>query len=293
MRERHDLPKLEPRAPGAHKGDFGRVLLVGGSRGMAGAIGLAGLAALRSGAGLVRLGVPQGVLATVAGYEPSYMTVGLGEDSAGRLGAGAWSELESVVGGSDVVACGPGWGRSEELARLGAAMYCQSSVPTVFDADALFALAQQRQDLGLHAAPRIVTPHEGEFRRLLGAGAPDSRSEVVAAAHNLARDAQLVLVLKGHRTLVTDGNDWAENETGNPGMATGGTGDVLTGVIAALVAQGLGCWEAARLGVHVHGLAGDFAARELGEISLIASDLVRFLPRAFRACCGEGGAPSA
>jgi NAD(P)H-hydrate epimerase len=165
-------------------------------------------------------------------------------------------------------------------------LYTGIEAPAVFDADALWALAEHRDVLDRAAGPRVLTPHAGEFRRLLGADAPNDRLELEHAAAQLAVHCRLILVLKGHHTLVTDGQQMWHNTTGNPGMATGGTGDVLTGVITALIGQGLSPFDAARLGVFVHGLAGDLAADELGQVSLIASDLLRFLPAAFRAVGG-------
>ncbi len=276
----NDLPRLPERAPEAHKGHFGLALIVGGSRGMAGAVALAGMAALRGGAGLVRLAVPQACLETVAGFEPSYMTCPLADDPAGRLSIAALEQVRELAEDATVVACGPGLGRSAQLNQLVCRLYEQLPRPMVVDADGLNALAAAGESLGKHAAPRILTPHPGEFARLLGQKLEgDQRDQ---AADQLAARWGVVLVLKGHRTRVTDGTHLAINPTGNPGMATGGSGDVLTGLITALVCQGLEPFDAARLGVYLHGLAGDLAAEELGQESLIASDLVGFLPEAFR-----------
>lgn len=254
-------------------------MIVGGSQGMAGAVALAGMAALRGGAGLVRLAVPETVLDQVAGFEPSYMTVPLPADSAGRLADEAFDRIAKLADAATVVACGPGLGRSAPLDRLVVRLYQEIERPMVFDADALNALAASPQTLALHKGPRILTPHPGEFARLVGAKLEDeARSEAAVA---LASRCGIVLVLKEHRTLVTDGRRLAINATGNPGMATGGSGDVLTGLIAALACQHLEPFDAARLAVHLHGLAGDLAAEKLGQVSLIASDLVRYLPDAF------------
>ncbi len=275
------LPRLPERAADAHKGDFGLVLIVGGSRGMAGAVALAGMAALRGGAGLVRLAVPDVCQDCVAAFEPSYMTVALPSDDAGRIDAGAWETIVTLAKVATVVACGPGLGRCDGLSALVGRLYGELAQPLVVDADALNALATQREVLARPGGPRILTPHPGEFSRLISARLAAERRE--AAAVELAARCGIVVVLKGHQTLITDGNRRANNTTGNPGMATGGSGDVLTGLIAALVSQGLEQFAAARLGVHLHGLAGDLAAARLGQESLIAGDLVRFLPDAFRA----------
>lgn len=316
------LPRLAPRRSDGHKGDYGRALLIGGSRGMSGAIALAGMSALRAGAGLVRLAVPDPCLETVAAFEPSYMTTALSSDSEGRIAAEAIDDLRPLVTQATCVACGPGLGRSAQLTALVRMLYRSVTQPLVVDADALNALAADGQGLADHAGQRILTPHPGEFRRLAGSGlstghasgdvaalsasalsaspmkttlrdaaaiasaessaAESSATEMADAAIEIARRDSLVIVLKGHRTLVTDGLRAYRNTTGNPGMATGGSGDVLTGLITALVCQSLAPWDAARLGVYLHGLAGDLASRRFGQVSLIASDLVRFLPRAFR-----------
>jgi len=279
------LPSLPPRKPDSHKGDYGRLLLIGGSQGMAGAIALSGMAALRSGAGLVKLATANSCQATVASFEPSAMTIGLAADEHGRISEAALPAVIEAAKEAAVVACGPGLGRSDGLAQVVAWLYQNISQPLVLDADALTLLAKEESILAKAAGPRILTPHPGEFARLLGRQSfPPSERE--SLAREFAREKKLVLVLKGHRTVVSDGTRTAINHTGNPGMATGGTGDVLTGVITAIVAQGLPPYEAARLGVHVHGLAGDLAAAELGQVSLIASDLVTYLSRAWKSLAG-------
>lgn len=272
------LPRLPERSRDAHKGDFGLALVVGGSRGMAGAVALAGMAALRGGAGLVRLAVPDVCLDTVAGFEPSYMTLALPADRRGRIAFEARAGIVAAAAQARWVAYGPGLGRSAGLDALTAWLFAHLPRPMVIDADGLNALAARCEALGPAPAPRILTPHPGEFARLFGRRiSPEERE---SAARALAARWQTVVVLKGHRTVITDGTRLAINPTGNPGMATGGSGDVLTGLIAALGCQGLAPFEAAQLGVFLHGLAGDLAARELSEEALMASDLVRFLPNA-------------
>jgi ADP-dependent NAD(P)H-hydrate dehydratase len=281
-----NLPHLPPRQPDAHKGDFGRALLIGGSRGMAGAISLAGMACLRSGAGLVKLATPDCILDIVAGFEASYMTVPLPCDSSGRIKLKSPRKLTELLAPATCVACGPGLGRSKRLQSFVRSLYASVPQAMVIDADGLNALAAVEDGLVNPAGPRILTPHPGEFNRLRK-NPPEhseSREQQVAAARELAAEHHVIIVLKGHRTVITDGSRSVENTTGNPGMATGGTGDILTGVITALVCQGLSPFDAAVLGAHVHGLAGDLAAAELGQVSLIASDLVRFLPQAFQNC---------
>jgi ADP-dependent NAD(P)H-hydrate dehydratase len=273
------LPKLPPRDPDAHKGDFGTALIVGGSRGMSGAVALAGMAALRGGAGLVRLAVPDVCLETVAGFEPSYTTLPLPCDAAGRISLKAADQIIEHSAAATVMALGPGLGRSTELDQLATRLYRKIALPMVVDADGLNALASQPDVLARPGGPRILTPHPGEFARLTGKKLDGEARQ--QAAVELAARCGVVLLLKGHRTLATDGKRQAINATGNPGMATGGSGDVLTGLITALLCQLLEPFEAAQLGAHLHGLAGDLAAKELGQVSLIAQDLVEFLPAAF------------
>jgi NAD(P)H-hydrate epimerase len=273
------LPRLPERAADSHKGDYGRALLVGGSRGMAGAIALAGMATLRTGAGLVSLAVPESCLDTVAGFEPCYTTYPLPADSAGRLDRPARRRLAELTEQATTLACGPGLGRSEPLAHLVGWLYRSIDKPLVVDADGLNALAASSEGLAQPAGPRVLTPHPGEFRRLLAA-AGRTADDFAPAARELARQHEIVIVLKGHRTLITDGYRSVHNRTGNPGMATGGTGDVLTGMITALLCQGLNPFEAAVLGVHVHGLAGDLAAEQLTQFAMTARDLIERIPAA-------------
>jgi NAD(P)H-hydrate epimerase len=279
-----NLPQLPPRSADAHKGDFGRALLIGGSRGMGGAISLAGMACLRSGAGLVKLAVPESILDTVASFEASYMTVPLPDDSRGQIKLKTERKLLKQIRPATCVACGPGLGRSKRLESLVRCLFECVLQPMVIDADGLNNLAASSEEVPQAAGPRILTPHPREFARLTHRETQGvvPRDEQIEAARQLAHEHRLIIVLKGHRTVITDGMQTIENTTGNPGMATGGTGDILTGVITALVCQGLSPLDAAVLGVHVHGLAGDLAAAELGQVSLIASDLLRFLPQAFQ-----------
>jgi ADP-dependent NAD(P)H-hydrate dehydratase len=280
-----DLPPLPSRRRDSTKYDHGRVVVVAGSRGMAGAAALASMATLRSGAGLVEAVVPISIQATVAGFDPCVMTAGMAEDDAGRFAAAALPMIQERCLKADAVAVGPGLGRSDALVEIVAELWRTLPVPVVLDADGLWALShlgqQARAD---HAGPRVLTPHAGELQRLLGeepsrAAAAD-RVTLEEAATALARDTGCVVVLKGPGTLVTDGARQLHNETGNPGMATAGTGDVLTGVIAALLAQGMKPFDAARLGAWVHGAAGDVTVNEAGSF-ITAEKLLEFLRVAF------------
>ncbi|MEK6236585.1 MAG: NAD(P)H-hydrate dehydratase [Planctomycetales bacterium] len=282
------LPASPPRKPDGHKGDFGRGLIVGGSQGMSGAAVLAGRALLRGGVGLGFLAVPEGIQAIVAAAEPSYLTVSLQADAEGRVSGDSRNRIVEQASRSDAIGYGPGMGQSPGLTALTVWLYQNLAQPMVVDADGLNALAQLPDALGSPGGPRILTPHPGEFSRLIGESTRMVQENRAQFAASFAQRHNLVLVLKGRGTVVTDGRRAVLNPTGNPGMATGGSGDVLTGLLTALLAQGMPPFDAARLGVYVHGLAGDLAAAELGQLSLIASDLVDYLPKAFRQCDASG-----
>jgi len=291
-----DLPRLPPRRRESSKRDYGRVVVVGGSLGMAGAPALAAMAALRGGAGLVELVVPEPVLGVAAGFDPCVMTRSL---PAGRDGTFRAGGVEAVLAGlrrADAVAVGPGIGRSPAVRELVVAVWRRVAAAAVFDADALWALATEPGGAGPAGGPRVLTPHAGEMLRLLGRdpAGPEvgDRLPLEREAIATAAAAGAVVVLKGAATLVTDGRRQAHNTSGNPGMATAGTGDVLTGVTAALLAQALPPFDAARLAAWVHGRAGDAAASDLGEVSMTARDLLERLHVGFRAAGGDEPATS-
>lgn len=278
------LPQLPPRSADSHKGDFGRVLIVGGSRGMSGAPALAGMAALRSGAGLVTVAIPSSIQAIVASFEPAYMTLGCGTETNAAFESVIGEPLLNTAEGMSAVAIGPGMGTDSSTVELVQRLLIELPVPTVVDADGLNALAKNVSLLKQSTGRRILTPHPGEFSRLIGKKASeDEQTRVYQAAElcNQGKAGDTIVVLKGHRTIVTDGQRYSINTTGNPGMATGGTGDCLTGIIVALTAQALDPFAASRLGAHVHGLAGDLAAATLGQVSMTARDLIDYLPKAF------------
>ncbi|MBI3862477.1 MAG: NAD(P)H-hydrate dehydratase [Planctomycetia bacterium] len=278
------LPSLPARPDDSHKGSFGSVLIVAGSRGMSGAAALAGRGALRGGAGLVTVAVPIGVQPIVAAIEPSYLTAGLTEDDDGRFGRLAATEILNLSKNVTAVAIGPGWGKSGDLMDLAQIIYTHVDKPLIVDADALNALAASSGGIPSPAvrAPRILTPHPGEFARLTGTDTQTIQNDRQTLAAEFALKHKVVVVLKGQGTVITDGTKAAINTTGNSGMATGGTGDVLTGLIAALLAQEMAPFDAAHLAVHLHGLAGDLAAAEVGKPGMIASDLPCYLGRAWR-----------
>lgn len=276
-------PPAPHRSSDSHKGTYGRLLIIAGGRGMAGAAALAGISGLRGGAGLVHLAVPESIVPVVCQFEPSYLVAGLPEDAAGFLNASARSgPLAVEIQGKDALAVGPGLGQSVEITRLIEELNHLVTLPIVFDADALNAIAKNPASLSKAAGPRILTPHPGEFSRLINLDTKTVQANREEYALVFAQRHEIILLLKGHRTIITDGERLAINETGNPGMATGGCGDVLTGLIGALLAQGMTAFDAAHLGAYLHGLAGDLAARELSQPGLIASDLPHFVARAWR-----------
>ena len=278
------IPGLPARPDDSHKGSYGSVLLIVGSRGMSGSACLSGLGALRGGAGLVTVALPAGIQSIVASTEPSFMTVALPEDAKGRISRLAAAEILSRVQHATAVAIGPGWGRSPDLDELAHLLFTTIDKPLVVDADALNALASSPGGFPKphHAAPRILTPHPGEFARLIASQTKLVQADREALAVEFARQHRVFVVLKGHATVVTDGEKVFVNTTGNSGMATGGSGDVLTGLLPSLLAQGMVPFDAAQLAVYLHGLAGDLAAVDFSQPGLIASDLPRFLGKAWK-----------
>ncbi len=278
--------QLPDRPADGHKGTFGRILIIAGSRGMSGAACLCGVSALRGGAGLVYLLVPHSVQAIVASYEPAYLTLEFPDlADTGMLTEPVRQSLLSALKDKDAVAIGPGLGNSAAVGELVRFAVAEAQVPAVIDADGLNVLAEAFQAGAFKAdsaAPRILTPHPGEFARLSGLSMNEIQSNREAFAREFAARHNVVLLLKGPQTIITDGERIAFNSTGNSGMATGGSGDVLTGLIAALLGQKLSPFEAARTGAYLHGLAGDLAAEELSEPGLISSDLPLYLARAWK-----------
>jgi len=278
-----DLPRLLPRSPDSHKGTFGRAVLVAGSRGMSGAAVLCGSAALRGGAGLVTVACPRDIQGWVAVGNPCYTTISLSQREDGAFAVSAPDELYTTAAGADAVGIGPGLGShpsTRDLIRQ--FLLATPSTPTVLDADGLNALVPVPTPLAERTAPLVMTPHPGEFARLLGIPTEQVQANRQELAVGFAMKWSAVIVLKGHQTIVTDGNRVFVNGTGNPGLATGGTGDVLTGLITALVAQKVPAFDAAVLGTWVHGRAADHAAADLGQLALTAGDLLTYLPRALR-----------
>ncbi|NQU75941.1 MAG: NAD(P)H-hydrate dehydratase, partial [Planctomycetes bacterium] len=301
MQPKHveQIPVLPARRRDAHKGEMGRVLVIGGSRGMIGAPALAANAALRSGAGLVTVAVPERIQLHTAALCPCATSAPLSCTAAGELSPLAVGEVMRLVRSADVLTVGPALGVGVAQRMVVQAVLEQPEKPVVLDADGLNNLTAIDDWPTLVRCPLVLTPHPGEMARLIGrpAGQIQADRERVAAEtigdwinrRGKGQSATLVLVLKGAGTIVTDGRQMYVNDTGNPGMATGGAGDVLTGVVAALLAQGLSAFDAAVLGVRVHGSAGDLAADAIGEVSLMASDITEALAQAFRKIQQPGG----
>lgn len=268
------LSLLPDRNPWGHKGNFGKLLLLCGSRGYTGAAFFAAMGALRSGAGLVFLGVPESIygIEAVKLNEPVIFPL---PDAGGRLSADAVPEILTRFPQMDAVLVGPGLGQSEGTLAVVRAVLEKAECPVVVDADGINVLSAHRDLLRGRKSPTILTPHDGEFARLGGVIGEDR----MAAAADLAEELGCVVLLKGHETCITDGTDGYLNPTGNPGMAVGGSGDVLAGVITALLGAGLPPLEAAACGAWLHGAAGDRCAAELGQYGMLPTDMLSALPR--------------
>ncbi len=277
------VPKLPPRPVEGHKGTFGRVLVIAGSVGMTGAAALAGRSALRAGSGLVRVATSRSALPIVAALEPCYTTLSLAEDGEGRVSAKAVNAILNAVQENDVVAVGPGLGQSTGLRSVIQALLQQENLRLLVDGDGLNNLSRLPNWPEKCKADVVLTPHPGEMKRLwLGLIREEMPGDRQKTATQMAQATGAVVALKGAGTVVTDGRRLYVNTTGNPGMATAGSGDVLTGMITSLMGQDLDRLDAAILGVYLHGLAGDIASGRLGQISMMATDIIDALPEAFR-----------
>jgi NAD(P)H-hydrate epimerase len=286
-----------PRNAAGHKGDYGHALIVAGSVGKSGAAVLAGTAALRAGAGLVTVATPEPVLPIIAAHTPEIMTEPLAATRAGTISERSLEGnfLATLLKGKRAVGMGPGLSTQEETqAFVRAVVQKRASVPIILDADGLNAFAGRAAELRDSRGLLAVTPHPGEMARLLGCTTADVQARRVELSLKAAADWNAIVILKGYQTVIAapDGSAYI-NSTGNPGMATGGTGDVLTGMLAGLTAQyGTDHWQQTlAFGVYLHGLAGDIAYAEMGEAPLMASDLICAIPRAFRQFyseCGRG-----
>ena len=272
-----------PRARDSNKGRYGHVLIVAGSRGKSGAAAMAGLAALRAGAGLVTVACPEAALASVAAFSPELMTEPLAETASGVISRAALSRIQELAGKLTLIAIGPGIGTDNETRDVVRTIFEGLEKPMVVDADALNCMAGSEWKSS--GAPRILTPHPGEMSRLAARSILEIQADRIGSARAFAAERHVTLVLKGEGTVIAfpDGRVWI-NSTGSPAMATGGTGDILTGLTAGLAAQFPDDLDrATAAAVYLHGLSGEFAARHLGEQPVIATDLLRYLPEGIRA----------
>ena len=265
---------LPDRDPWGHKGDYGKILLLCGSRGYTGAAALSAMGALRTGAGLVFLGVPESIYAIEAMKlnEPVVFPL---PDEEGKLSEIAIAEIVDRLSRMDAVLIGCGLGQSQGTMAVLRAVLETAECPVVVDADGINLLAQNISLLRERTAPTILTPHDGEFARLGGILTEDR----MTSAREFAKQMGCVLLLKGHRTCISDGEVCYENSTGNPGMAVGGSGDVLAGMIVSLLGQGIAPLEAAACGAWLHGAAGDLCASQLGQYGMLPTDMLNVLPR--------------
>ena len=268
------LSILPDRDPEAHKGSFGKILLLCGSRGYTGAAYLSAMGALRSGAGLVYLGVPESIYAieAVKLNEPVVFPL---PDGGGKMSKKAIPEILERLGKMDAVLMGCGMGMSAGTLAVLETVLKNAKCPVVLDADGINLVSAHKDLLRGRTAPTVLTPHDGEYLRLAGSLGKDR----MTAAGDLARELGCVVVLKGHRTWITDGTSFCRNTTGNPGMAVGGSGDMLAGMIVSLLGQGMGPLEAAGCAVWLHGAAGDLCQKELGQYGMLPSDMLEALPR--------------
>jgi NAD(P)H-hydrate epimerase len=282
------LPKIKKRPLDMHKGDAGYLFAVAGSVGMAGAAALCSRAAMRCGVGMVRVGMPWRLAAVMGGRDPNLMTAALPETDDGTVSALAAPKILKAAEGCDVMLIGPGLSQNPQTVQCVLSLLPQVKSKLVIDADALNAVAHDKcrvlKDISRDNGLPILTPHPGEMKRLLGKevdlrSGDDVRKETAVA---FARKHKVVVVLKGHRSVVTDGSHVYFNTTGNPGMAVAGMGDVLAGAVAAFYAQGFSAFDAACLGTYIHGLAGDQVCARMGEVGMIATDLLEELPEAAR-----------
>lgn len=263
-----------PRKQNTHKGDYGRILILAGAEGYTGAPSLAAKAALRSGAGLIYLGVPEAVYPIVASKLDAPVVFPL-PDRDGRLSMDALPEILKRLETADACLLGPGLGRSEEMDALAAVILHRCRCPLVLDADGINAVSAHKDILRGAACPLILTPHEGEFRRLT----QEPEADRISGAEALAAELRAIVLRKGHETVITDGRKTYLNRTGNAGMATGGSGDVLAGILVSLLGQGVPPLEAAATAAWLHGTAGDLAAKQLGQYAMGPNDLIDHLPR--------------
>jgi hydroxyethylthiazole kinase-like uncharacterized protein yjeF len=279
---REHIDKIPSRREDSHKGDYGKVLVLAGSKGMTGAAYLCSQGALYSGSGLVTNGIPESLNPVMEIKLTEVMTLPLAETDNQSLGLKAKPKILDFAKKCDVVAIGPGLGMDGSTKMLVGELLDEVEQPVVLDADGINALEGNIDALRKREHRMVITPHPGELARLMNKDVEEIQSNRTDMAKSVAEVTGAVVVLKGHRTVVAspEGKIYV-NETGNSGMASGGTGDVLTGMIASFIGQGIDDYSAAVCAVYIHGIAGDVAAEEIGQFSMTASDILDFLPEAF------------
>jgi len=272
------------RKVNSHKGDYGHILILAGSSRYSGAALLCAEAALRSGSGLVTLGIPKSINTALIRVKPrEIITLPLPETKEGTLSLAAFTKLRTLLSSIDVLIIGPGLGRNRSTDALVKKLIRKINLVKVVDADALNAISNCQDILKFHRGQLILTPHEGEMSRLFNISLSSVKNNRKLVAKKYAKHYNSIIILKGHNSIVTDGLKRCYiNRSGNPGMATAGSGDVLSGITGAFLAQGLNGFEAAKYATYIHGLAGDLAARDKTQIGLIASDIIDRIPDAIR-----------
>lgn len=273
---------LPPRKKDSHKGTYGHLFVIGGSPGLTGAVCLTSLAALRTGCGMVTAGIPESLNDIFEIMLTEVMTKPLAETGRKTIGFFAIEQCLEFVKKIDGLVIGPGISTEQGTELFFTTLLPQIKKPVVIDADGLKLLAKNLDIIKEGKKNLILTPHPGEMSYLTGLPIPKIQENRKEIAVEFAKRYQLILVLKGYKTIVTDGNQIYINKTGNPGMATAGSGDVLSGIIGSLVVQGFSLYESAKMGVYLHGLAGDLAAKTKGQYSLIAGDIIDFLAEAIK-----------
>ena len=282
MVQKH-LEKIPSRKEDTHKRDFGHVFVLAGSSGMTGAAYLASQAAMLSGSGIVTCGIPRSLNVIMEIKLTEAMTLPLPETKKASLALSAEKEILNFAGKADVVAIGPGISRHKETQKLVINLLKKINKPVVLDADGITSLVDNKEVLKNRKYPTILTPHPGEMSRLVKKDVSVIQTIRGKIASDFAKKHNVIVVLKGYRTVVADPKGLTyDNMTGNSGMSTAGSGDVLTGMIASFVGQGIDPYSSAVIGVYLHGLAGDVAAKEKGQFSLIASDLLEKLPQVIK-----------
>lgn len=274
---------LRKRKKDTHKGDYGHLFILAGSVGMSGAACLSAEAALRSGCGLATLGIPKSLNAIVERKLTEVITKPLAETKQKTLSEKALPVVIALLKNKNAVAIGPGLTQHKQVKKLILNLLGKLKIPTVLDADALNIVADKLSILKKAKAPLILTPHPGEMSKLIKVKTKNIQNNRKKVASEFAKKHNVTIVLKGHNTVIANAKGKVHiNKTGNPGMATAGSGDVLTGIIGSFLAQGMSPFKAAKIGTYIHGLAGDLAAKEIGEISLVAGDILKKVPQAIK-----------